>query len=142
MARALPTQSSTQSQPRRWAAGGAALVWIGALMAPRTTLPLPAQVAPEWIYHCRMAQTSVSLPPEHPGFVDPEYRRRRDEIARASASLTPGRGAEPPEVHYTPAEAALWREVSGALAERHHRYACAEYLRATRELDLPSDQVP
>jgi phenylalanine-4-hydroxylase len=89
-----------------------------------------------------MAQTSVELPPEHPGSVDPHYRRRRDEIARTSAGLVPGSGADPPDVRYTPAEAALWCKVSGALAEHHRRYACAEYLRATRELALPSDQVP
>jgi phenylalanine-4-hydroxylase len=89
-----------------------------------------------------MAQTSVELPPEHPGFVDAAYRRRRDEISSASAGREPGSGAEPPEVSYTAGEAALWRKVSGALAERHERFACAEYLRATRALALPSDRVP
>ncbi|HEY1740797.1 MAG TPA: phenylalanine 4-monooxygenase [Acidimicrobiia bacterium] len=89
-----------------------------------------------------MAQTSVELPPEHPGFVDGEYRRRRDEIAGASAGFEPGHGAAPPEIRYTDAEAALWRKVSSALAGRHQRYACAEYLRATAALALPADQVP
>src|SRR5436305_1582406 len=89
-----------------------------------------------------MPQTSVELPPEHPGFVDPEYRHRRDEIARASAGFEPGAGAEPPDVAYTADEAALWRTVSGALSEHHRQLACAEYLRATAELALPTDRVP
>src|SRR5437762_3347117 len=89
-----------------------------------------------------MAQTSVELPPEHPGFVDPEYRQRRDAIAAASRGLVPASGAEPPTVEYTAAEAALWRKVSSALAEHHRQYACAEYLRATTDLALPSDRVP
>src|SRR3954469_5269743 len=102
----------------------------------------PRQIATIWIYQLCMPQTSVELPPEHPGIVDPHYRRRRDEIARASSALTPGSGAEPPHVQYTGAEAALWRKVSGALAEQHDRYACAEYLHATRELALPTERVP
>jgi phenylalanine-4-hydroxylase len=87
-----------------------------------------------------MAHTE--LPPGHPGFVDPVYRQRRDEIARASSESVPVSGLAPPEVHYTASEAALWQHVSSALAERHRSYACAEYRRATAELALPSDRVP
>jgi phenylalanine-4-hydroxylase len=84
--------------------------------------------------------TTVSLTDDHPGFADPVYRQRRDEIAAASAAL--GRDAEPPRIDYRPDEVDLWATVSAALDERHERYACAEYRAAAARLALPRDRVP
>jgi len=83
---------------------------------------------------------SVSLPADHPGFSDAAYRRRRDAIAGAAAAYRPG--DDIPEVHYTAEEDSLWELVSAELAEKHRRYACAEYLKAARRLDLPRRRVP
>lgn len=83
---------------------------------------------------------AVALADDHPGVADPTYRRRRDEIAAASTGLAPG--SEPPRIDYHDDESALWRLVSEALAERHERFACAEYRRAAARLALPADRVP
>ena len=53
----------------------------------------------------------VDLPADHPGVHDPEYRRRRDEIAMLASKYR--RGAPVPNVAYTDEEHALWRLVAG-----------------------------
>jgi phenylalanine-4-hydroxylase len=85
-------------------------------------------------------EPKVSLPADHPGSFDAAYRRRRDSIAAAAAAYRPGDAI--PEVHYTPDEDALWELVSSELAEKHGKYACAEYLEAADRLDLPHRRVP
>jgi phenylalanine-4-hydroxylase len=83
---------------------------------------------------------AVELPADHPGVSDPVYRARRDHIAAVGAAYRPG---DPiPDVAYTPEEDALWRTVSAALAPRHERLACREYLEGVRALDLPTERVP
>jgi phenylalanine-4-hydroxylase len=82
----------------------------------------------------------VELDRDHPGFADPEYRRRRDEIAAISASHAPG---EPiPHVEYTGTEHEVWRVVSRELEPKHERYACRAFNVARKELRLPTDHVP
>ena len=82
----------------------------------------------------------VELDRDHPGFADPEYRRRRDEIAAISASHRPG---EPiPLVEYSEVEHEVWRIVSRQLAPKHARYACRAYNEAAEALSLPTDHVP
>src|SRR5262245_9199411 len=82
----------------------------------------------------------VELDPDHPGFRDPDYRRRRDEIA--ALALAHRSGDEPPRVEYTAEEHALWRNVLARLAELHERWASATILRAERELVLASERIP
>ena len=58
----------------------------------------------------------VHLADDHPGANDPEYRRRRNEIAAAALAWRPG---EPvPRVEYTDEEHAIWRTVSRELAPK------------------------
>jgi phenylalanine-4-hydroxylase len=82
----------------------------------------------------------LDLPPDHPGATDEAYRRRRAAIAEVGAAHQPGQVI--PDVEYTSEEDAVWRLVSSELAEKHQRYACAEYLRGADRLTLPTERVP
>ena len=71
----------------------------------------------------------VVLGRDHPGFADPDYRRRRDEIASMSAGWEPG--AVVPTVEYTGVEHDVWRVVAQELAVKHRKYGCQAYLEAS-----------
>ena len=61
-------------------------------------------------------KVEVHLGQDHPGFNDPVYRERRNEIAAAAMAWTPG---EPiPHVDYTDAEHEIWRIVSPRAARQ------------------------
>jgi phenylalanine-4-hydroxylase len=80
------------------------------------------------------------LPEDHPGVDDPAYRARRAAIADVGASY---RAGEPiPDVAYTSEEDEVWRVISGELAVKHQRLACAEYRRGADRLVLPKHRVP
>jgi phenylalanine-4-hydroxylase len=82
----------------------------------------------------------VHLGEDHPGFRDPVYRERRNQIAAAAMAWTPG---EPiPHVEYSEAEHEIWRTVCRELHAKHERYACREYLEGKAALALPVDRVP
>ncbi|GAB3666573.1 hypothetical protein GCM10027589_31830 [Actinocorallia lasiicapitis] len=83
---------------------------------------------------------TVELAQSHPGFADPVYRERRNQIARLA--LDHRRGEPIPEAHYTAEEQEVWRLVSAELKAKHEKYACAEYLDAKDRLGLPADRVP
>ncbi len=83
----------------------------------------------------------VHLADTHPGREDPEYLRRRGEIA--GAALAWERGSQPvPTITYSEREHEVWRTVSAELAPLHERYAHSEYLAAKERLALPTDHVP
>jgi phenylalanine-4-hydroxylase len=82
----------------------------------------------------------VLLGRDHPGFADPEYRRRRDEIASVSAGWKPGDLV--PTVDYSDVEHDVWRTVGQELAVKHRKYGCRAYVEAAEALDLPNDHVP
>jgi phenylalanine-4-hydroxylase len=82
----------------------------------------------------------VHLGEGHPGFNDPVYRERRNEIATAATLWSPGEPA--PRIDYSEAEDGIWRTVCRELRSRHERYACSEYLEAKAALGLPEDHVP
>ncbi len=82
----------------------------------------------------------VLLDPDHPGFRDPEYRARRNRIARLASEYVPG--SPVPDAPYTDEEHELWRVILEAVAPRHERHACAEYLDCVRRLDLPRGRIP
>ena len=64
----------------------------------------------------------VHLGEEHPGFNDPVYRERRNEIATAATLWSPG---EPiPQIAYADVENEIWRTVSSELRTKHEKYAC------------------
>jgi phenylalanine-4-hydroxylase len=83
---------------------------------------------------------TVHLAHDHPGANDPEYRRRRNEIAAAALDWRPG---EPtPRIEYTREEHEVWRTVCRELAPKHERYAVREYREAKQSVALPADRVP
>jgi phenylalanine-4-hydroxylase len=83
---------------------------------------------------------TVHLDEDHPGFADPEYRARRNQIAALAMDWDPSRPI--PHAEYTEEEQEVWRTVRRELEAKHERLACAEYREAMARLDLPKDHVP
>jgi len=84
--------------------------------------------------------TIVQLDPDHPGFRDQEYRRRRNQIAQLAMNYRPG---DPiPDAPYTPEEHRVWQTIWRALRPAHQKHACAEYLQAIGRLDFSDDRIP
>ena len=92
------------------------------------------------VTHDEDGKAVVHLGEEHPGFNDPAYRERRNEIATAATLWSPGRPI--PQIAYTGVEDEIWRTVSRELRTKHERYACREFLAAKAALSLPEDRVP
>jgi phenylalanine-4-hydroxylase len=82
----------------------------------------------------------VHLGADHPGFNDPVYRQRRNDIA--AGALAWESGAPVRRVAYTEAENEVWRLVSAELAIKHERYAVREFNDAKAAVGLPTDHVP
>lgn len=82
----------------------------------------------------------VKLDTDHPGFADPVYRARRNEIAALSVNHVPGEAI--PTVEYTESEHQVWRVVSKELVAKHERYACRAFLEGREDLALPGDHIP
>ena len=58
----------------------------------------------------------VQLDPDHPGFRDPEYRRRRNQIAQIAMNYHP---RDPiPDAPYTPEEHQVWKSIWTARNEQ------------------------
>jgi phenylalanine-4-hydroxylase len=83
---------------------------------------------------------TVHLDENHPGFDDPEYRRRRNHIAARALGWQPTQAI--PHVEYTEEEQDVWRTVCRELGAKHERLACREYREAMTELALPADHIP
>ena len=86
---------------------------------------------------------TVHLDESHPGFGDPVYRERRNQIAARALLWNAAASTQPiPHVEYTDAEEEVWRTVSRELAAKHERLACREYRDAMSALALPTDHIP
>lgn len=82
----------------------------------------------------------IKLDQEHPGFRDPNYRVRRDAIARLA--LAHQRGEPPPQVAYNADEQKVWSGVLAALAPLHARYACQSFRDAWPALSFDGARIP
>ncbi len=82
----------------------------------------------------------VQLDPDHPGFRDPDYRRRRNQIAQIAMNYHP---RDPiPDAPYTNEEHQVWSVIWKALRPAHDRHACAEYIQAIGQLNFSDDRIP
>lgn len=82
----------------------------------------------------------VRLEPDHPGFKDDDYRRRRNLIAQLAFSYRPG-DAIPP-APYTDQEHEVWQTIWRALRPAHEANACREYLDCLEKLAFDGDRIP
>ncbi|HEX9681812.1 MAG TPA: phenylalanine 4-monooxygenase [Acidimicrobiales bacterium] len=87
-----------------------------------------------------MVSSMFELPDDHPGVADPDYRRRRAEIAAAAETWMPGQPI--PTVGYTDEEHAVWATVIGELKEKHERLTSRQFRDGAHALDLPIDHIP
>jgi phenylalanine-4-hydroxylase len=82
----------------------------------------------------------VQLDPDHPGFRDPDYRARRNQIAQIAMSY---RGGDViPDAPYTEKEHVVWQTIWRALAPAHLKHACREYLDCLKRLDFGTNRIP
>jgi phenylalanine-4-hydroxylase len=87
-----------------------------------------------------MTEHIVELDADHPGFHDPAYRRRRDEIALMAPPLNSG---EPPAlVEYTQAERETWATVFDKLTALYPTHACREFVEVIGDIGYVADAVP
>jgi len=82
----------------------------------------------------------VQLDPDHPGFRDREYRKRRNQIAQLAMNFQPG--DQIPDAPYTTEEHHVWRTIWASLGPAHQQHACAEYLASLRRLSFDPDRIP
>lgn len=82
----------------------------------------------------------VSLDADHPGFSDPEYRRRRDEIAVMAPPL--GSDEPPRLVDYTADERETWATVFAKLTGLYPTHACSDFIGIIDEIGFTTAEVP
>jgi phenylalanine-4-hydroxylase len=87
-----------------------------------------------------MQAAIVELDADHPGFNDPEYRRRRDEIA--SVALAYRAGDPLPRIEFTDTENGTWGTLFRELRRLFPTHACEEFRRGIEELDLSENEIP
>ena len=84
--------------------------------------------------------TIVQLDPDHPGFRDADYRRRRNQIAQIALKYHP---RDPiPDAPYTTEEHQVWATIWNALQPAHQLHACAEYRECLTKLNFEPDRIP
>lgn len=87
-----------------------------------------------------MKTALVELDRDHPGFRDPVYRARRNDIAGMAKAWEPGQPL--PEIVYTSNENGVWKTALAELAPLHARYACAEFASAWPLIGFEPHHIP
>ncbi|MDG1478905.1 MAG: phenylalanine 4-monooxygenase [Myxococcota bacterium] len=95
---------------------------------------------PHLTQHAGGRDNLVALDPNHPGFQDDVYRRRRDIIAQIALDYRTGQPV--PEAPYTEQEHAVWRHIWQQLAPLHTDRICTELLELQQVVPLPRDHIP
>jgi phenylalanine-4-hydroxylase len=90
--------------------------------------------------HAGGAADLVELDPDHPGFQDVVYRRRRNEIARIALDYCTG---DPiPDAPYVDEEHAVWSSIWERLTPLHDARVVSELLELQTALPLDHDRIP
>src|SRR5688572_14594489 len=84
--------------------------------------------------------TRVELCATHPGFADPIYRGRRDEIAAIADAYRFGDAI--PDVAYTDEEHGVWNSVWQHLRPMHRAHVARELRAVLDAFALPGDRIP
>lgn len=75
----------------------------------------------------QILDAGADLEADHPGFSDPEYRKRREMILESANNFRIGDQIE--RIEYTPAEVETWGVVYRKLTPLLKQHACAEHVR-------------
>lgn len=67
----------------------------------------------------------VDLKADHPGFTDPEYKKRREQLASIGRNYKTGMPI--PRVEYTQQEIDTWTKIYDKIVPLYKKYACKEY---------------
>lgn len=81
---------------------------------------------------------------DHPGFKDPEYRKRREFISQVALNYKVG---EPiPSLVYTPEEKSVWKYIYPRLMEIFETTACKEFMWTINDfqkhINFSEDEIP
>lgn len=87
-----------------------------------------------------MRTSLVELASDHPGFNDPTYRQRRNEIAELARRHAAG--TAPEDVEYAATETSTWTTIFDALTTLYPTHACREYLGVFERLGYRRDAIP
>jgi len=83
---------------------------------------------------------SALINEDHPGFSDPAYRRRREDIVSMARRYR--HGDRLPRVEYTAEEVETWKAVYERLQECHQKWACREYLEMLPQMERYCGYAP
>ncbi|XP_062990609.1 tyrosine 3-monooxygenase-like [Elgaria multicarinata webbii] len=94
--------------------------------------------------HHLITKYDPDLDHDHPGYTDPEYRKRRAFIADLAFNFRQG---DPlPRVEYTAQETTTWKEIYQKLNSLYPTHACKQYLDAFHQLEkycgYQADHIP
>jgi len=82
----------------------------------------------------KLLEGGKQLTSDHPGFTDEEYKKRREEFAKISASYNMG-DDKIPSASYNKIENSIWNLIFNKLKPLHSKYASKQYLENFEELE-------
>ncbi|PVU84777.1 hypothetical protein BB560_003099 [Smittium megazygosporum] len=74
----------------------------------------------------KVLEMGQDLPSDHPGALDPEYRKRRYEITQLAKQYKTG--MKLPHIEYTQEERDTWKTIYNSLKDAYKGRACSEHL--------------